>query len=65
MRRAGAPDEEVRAGIERRLAYDQDALMEDQLRWLREAGFSDADCVYRNYKMGLFLGMKRNVTPYN
>ena len=60
MRRAGAPDEEIRAGIERRLAYDRDALMEDQLRWLREAGFSDADCVYRNYKMGLFLGMKRN-----
>jgi len=59
MRLAGAPDEEVRAGIERRLAYDRDALMDDQLRWLREAGFSDADCVYRNFKMGLFLGMKR------
>jgi len=63
MRRAGAADEEVRAGIERRLAYDQDALMEDQLRWLREAGFIDVDCVYRNYKMGLFLGMKRDVLP--
>lgn len=59
MRRAGAPDEEVKAGIERRLAYDRDALMADQLRWLREAGFSDADCVYHNFKMGLFLGMKR------
>lgn len=59
MRRAGAPDEEIKAGIERRLAYDRDALMEDQLRWLQEAGFNDADCVYRNYKMGLFLGMKR------
>jgi tRNA (cmo5U34)-methyltransferase len=63
MRRAGAPDEEIRAGIERRIAYDRDALMEDQIRWLREAGFSDADCVYRNYKMGLFLGMKRKLTP--
>jgi tRNA (cmo5U34)-methyltransferase len=60
MRRAGAADEEIRAGIERRLAYDRDALMEDQLRWLREAGFTDVDCVYRNYKMGLFLGMKRD-----
>lgn len=59
MHRAGAPDEEIQAGIERRLAYDRDALMDDQLRWLREAGFSDADCVYRNFKMGLFLGMKR------
>jgi len=60
MRRAGAPDEAIRAGIERRLAYDRDALMEDQLHWLRGAGFSDADCVYRNYKMGLFLGIKRD-----
>lgn len=58
VRRAGAPEEEVRAGIERRNAYDRDAPMEDQLRWLSEAGFSDADCVYRNYKMGLFLAMK-------
>lgn len=60
MRRAGAHDEEIRAGIERRLAYDRDALMDNQIRWLREAGFSDADCVYRNYKMGLFFGMKRD-----
>lgn len=62
MRRAGAPEEEIRAGIERRNAYDRDALMEDQLSWLREAGFADVDCVYRNYKMGLFLGMKRGVS---
>jgi tRNA (cmo5U34)-methyltransferase len=58
MRRAGAPEEEIRAGIERRNAYDRDALMEDQLRWLAEAGFGDVDCVYRNYKTGLFLALK-------
>lgn len=59
MRRNGASEEEVRAGIERKKAYDRDALLEDQLRWLRAAGFADADCVYRNYKMGLFFGVKR------
>jgi tRNA (cmo5U34)-methyltransferase len=59
MRRNGASEEEVRAGIERKKAYDRDAMLEDQLRWLREAGFADADCVYRNYKMGLFFGVKR------
>ncbi|MEA5112789.1 MAG: methyltransferase domain-containing protein [Geobacteraceae bacterium] len=59
MRRAGAPEEEIRSGIERRIAYDREALMEDQIRWLREAGFEDSDCVYRNFKMGLFLGVKR------
>jgi tRNA (cmo5U34)-methyltransferase len=59
MRSAGASEEEVRAGIERRLSYDRDALMDDQLLWLREAGFADADCVCRNFKMGLFIGLKR------
>jgi tRNA (cmo5U34)-methyltransferase len=62
MRRAGATEDEIESGIQRRNAYDRDALMEDQLGWLREAGFTDADCVYRNYKMGLFLGMKRDVS---
>jgi tRNA (cmo5U34)-methyltransferase len=59
MRRAGASEDEVRAGIERRLAFDREAPLEDQLRWLREAGFADVDCVYKNFKMGLFLGMRR------
>ncbi len=59
IRRAGAPEEEIRAGIERRQAFDRDAPMEDQLRWLREAGFADVDCVYRNFKMGVFHAAKR------
>jgi tRNA (cmo5U34)-methyltransferase len=58
MRRAGASEEEIRAGMERRLVFDKDALLDDQLLWLREAGFTDADCVYRNFKMGLFFGVK-------
>ncbi len=62
MSRAGATQDEIESGVQRRNAYDRDALMEDQLRWLREAGFTDSDCVYRNYKMGLFLGLKRGVT---
>jgi len=61
MRRAGAPEEEIRAGIERRIAYDREAFMEDQIRWLRDAGFADSDCVYRNCKMGLFIGVKRTL----
>lgn len=63
MRRAGAPEEEIRAGIERRNAYDRDALMEDQLGWLSDAGFQDVDCVYRNYKLGLFLSVKGRFRP--
>jgi tRNA (cmo5U34)-methyltransferase len=54
IRRAGAPEDEIQAGIERRQAFDKDATMEDQIQWLRESGFADVDCVYRNFKMGLF-----------
>ena len=62
MRGAGASEEEIRAGIERRLAFDKEALLEDQLLWLREAGFTDVDCVYRNFKMGLFFGVKGSMS---
>jgi tRNA (cmo5U34)-methyltransferase len=58
IRLAGAPEDEIQAGIERRQAFDRDATLEDQLGWMREAGFTDVDCVYRNFKMGLFLGVK-------
>jgi tRNA (cmo5U34)-methyltransferase len=56
----GAPEEQIRESIERRTAYDQDALLADQLRWLREAGFANVDCVYRHTFVGVFLAMKGN-----
>lgn len=59
IRRAGASEDEIRAGIERRKAFDRDATLENQLFWLREAGFPDADCVYRDFKIGVFFGIKR------
>ncbi len=59
VRGAGATEEEVRAGINRRLAFDREATLLDQLRWLGEAGFADADCVYKNYLMGLFSAVKK------
>ena len=58
IRRAGAPEDEIQAGIKRRQAFDRDATLEDQLGWMREAGFTDVDCAYRNFKMGVFLGIK-------
>ncbi|BDV44859.1 SAM-dependent methyltransferase [Geotalea uraniireducens] len=59
IRQAGATEEEVRAGIERRLAYDREATLADQLRWLEEAGFADVDCIYKNYLIGLIIGVKK------
>jgi tRNA (cmo5U34)-methyltransferase len=54
IRQAGASEEEIQAGIERRQAFDKDSTMAEQITWLSEAGFTDVDCVYRNFKMGLF-----------
>lgn len=55
----GAPEEQIQESIERRTAYDQDALLADQLRWLREAGFKNVDCVYRHTFVGVSFGMKK------
>lgn len=54
----GAPEEQIQESIERRTTYDRDALLADQLGWLREAGFVNVDCVYRHTFVGLFFGMK-------
>lgn len=59
VREAGASEEEVQAGINRRLAFDREATLLDQLYWLEEAGLADADCVYKNYLMGLFYAVKK------
>jgi tRNA (cmo5U34)-methyltransferase len=58
VRRAGASENQIRAGVERRHAYDKDACLEDQLAWLKDAGFETVDCVYKNYSLGVFFGMK-------
>lgn len=58
VRRAGASEEQIRAGVERRHAYDQDACLQDQLAWLKDAGFETVDCVYKNFSLGVFFAMK-------
>ena len=49
----------IRESIDRRTTYDKDALMADQLAWLKEAGFTDVDCVYKNFFVGVFLAVKQ------
>ncbi|MBN1438072.1 MAG: class I SAM-dependent methyltransferase [Anaerolineales bacterium] len=58
VRREEPSEERIRESIDRRKTYDRDALLEDQLRWLRDAGFTNVDCVYKNYFVGVFFAMK-------
>ena len=58
VRENGASEDNIQESIHRRKTYDQDALMSDQLHWLREAGFANVDCIYKHYFVGVFLATK-------
>lgn len=45
-------------GLFSKHVLDKDALLTDQLQWLREAGFVNVDCVYKNYFIGVFVATK-------
>lgn len=59
VRGAGGSEAEIQASIERRQTYDKDALLVDQLQWLKDAGFENVDCVYKHYFVAAFLAMKQ------
>lgn len=44
--------------VNQRKAYDRLAPLEDQLAWLREAGFADVDCHYKNRGFAVFAGRR-------
>jgi tRNA (cmo5U34)-methyltransferase len=56
-RELGASDEEIAASVERR-RHDRCADTESQLRWLRDAGFPTADCLYKYWEMAVFVAVK-------
>jgi tRNA (cmo5U34)-methyltransferase len=58
VRQSGATEEQIQSSISRRTKYDKDALLTDQITWLKEAGFTTVDCVYKNYFLGVFLAIK-------
>jgi tRNA (cmo5U34)-methyltransferase len=55
---AGFPEERIQESIDRRTTYDKEARLEEQLAWLKASGFQNVDCVYKNFFVGVFLGMK-------
>jgi tRNA (cmo5U34)-methyltransferase len=58
VRRMESSDEKINESINRRKTYDQEATLANQLDWLKGAGFVNVDCVYKNYFVGVFFGMK-------
>jgi len=55
---SGFAPERIQESIDRRTTYDKEALLEEQLTWLKSSGFQNVDCVYKNFFVGVFLGMK-------
>lgn len=57
VRASGIGEQDLQAALER-TTYDQMADLESQLRWLREAGFGDVDCVYKNFSFAVYCGRR-------
>jgi tRNA (cmo5U34)-methyltransferase len=58
VKQAEQSEDRIQESIDRRTKYDRDALLTDQLLWLKESGFINVDCVYKNFFVGVFFAMK-------
>ena len=56
-RRHGSDDAEW-AGAEERMRVDRPATLDDQLGWLRSAGFIDVDCVAKDHRFAVMVGSR-------
>ena len=57
VRRLGASAEEIQASLTR-MEQDRCASVEDQLLWLRQAGFTDSDCWFKEGRFAVYSGRK-------
>jgi tRNA (cmo5U34)-methyltransferase len=61
-RAAGADDEEWR-GAEERMRFDRLAPVEDQLAWLRDAGFAEVDCLFKDHRFAVLVALRAAPRP--
>jgi tRNA (cmo5U34)-methyltransferase len=56
-RAAGSDDAEWTGAVER-MRYDHCASVESQLAWLREAEFTDVDCLFKDYRFAVLFARR-------
>lgn len=54
---SGLSREEIDAGYER-IKLDREARLDEQIEWMKEAGFRDAACLYKYYHFAVLFGRK-------
>lgn len=54
---AGASPQEWDASVQR-MAQDRTSTVERQLDWLRQAGFSDADCLFKDHSFAVIVARR-------
>jgi tRNA (cmo5U34)-methyltransferase len=56
-RELGTTDAEWNESLERQV-HDRCATVERQLEWLREAGFADADCLFKDHRFAVIVARR-------
>lgn len=59
VRAAGATEPQIEASLYRQ-QEDRCSPVGEQLRWMREAGFADADCWYKDNRFAVMAGTRMN-----
>lgn len=54
---SGLSDEEILDGYER-IKLDKESTLDQQINWLKEAGFYDVSCIYKFYHFVVMFGRK-------
>jgi tRNA (cmo5U34)-methyltransferase len=54
-RALGVSDGDLAAALDR-MTHDRMAPLEDQMRWLEDAGFRDVDCAYKHGMFAVYAG---------
>ena len=57
VRELGVSEDDLAAALER-MKLDRSATVEAQLAWLREAGFGEVDCAYKDGMFAVIGGVK-------